>query len=222
VKRPLIVVNFKAYSEVCGERGIQLARDCKTVSEETGVEIIACPQMVDLANTIATTGCTAWSQSVDDVTPGGRTGHTTVEAVAGAGASGTLINHSECRKLLFDMEDLVVRCRDNRITTCVCTNNLGVSKAAASLGPDYVAIEPPELIGGDVSVTSADPGIVSKTVDELKNIDGNVSVLCGAGVKNSKDISKAVELGAEGVLLASGVVKSKDPKAVLRELTSAF
>ena len=45
-------------------------------------------------------------------------------------------------------------------------------------------MEPPELIGGDISVTTADPSIVSDTVAVVKAVNPNVRVLCGAGVKS--------------------------------------
>jgi len=221
LKDHLIVVNFKAYSEVCGNKGLDLAKVCESVSDEAGVQIVACPQLVDLAETANSVHSPVWSQTVDAVPPGGRTGHATAEAIAAAGALGTLINHSECRKKIFDIEDAITRCRKNKLVTCVCTNNIAVSKAAASLGPTYVAVEPPELIGGDISVTTSDPQIVSNTVDLVKAIDRDVEVLCGAGVKDAKDVSKAIELGAKGVLLASGVVKAKNPEEVLRDLASA-
>lgn len=220
--KPLIVVNFKAYGEVCGEAGLGLARACEEIGKETGTSIVSCPQMVDLALVAQSIRAPVWSQSSDAVSPGGRTGHTTVKAIKGAGATGTLVNHSESRKLLFDIEDIVKRCREEGIVSCVCTNNIRTSIAAAALGPDFVAVEPPELIGGDVSVTSADPEIVSNAVEGVKAIDRKVNVLCGAGVKNSADVAKAIELGARGVLLASGVVKAKDPRSVLRDLASAL
>ena len=84
--------------------------------------------------------------------------------------------------------------------------------------PNFIAVEPPELIGGDISVTTADPGIVSGSVAAVTDIDKNIKVLCGAGVKNGKDVAKSIELGAEGVLLASGVVKAKDKESVIRDL----
>ena len=80
--------------------------------------------------------------------------------------------------------------------------------------------EEPELIGGDISVTSADPEIVSGTVEAVRKINKSAKILCGAGVKNGKDVAKAIELGAEGVLLASGVVKAKDTISVLKDLAS--
>jgi len=94
--------------------------------------------------------------------------------------------------------------------------------AAAALSPDFVAIEPPELIGGDISVTEAEPDIIRGAVRKVKEINPDVKVLCGAGVKRGKDVEKAIELGSAGVLLASGVVKVDDKEGVLREMASVI
>ena len=67
-------------------------------------------------------------------------------------------------------------------------------------------------------VTTANPEIVSNTVDAVKSVDKQIKVLCGAGVKNGNDVKTAVDLGAEGVLLASGVTKASNPDAVIRDL----
>ena len=56
----------------------------------------------------------------------------------------------------------------------------------------------------------------------VKAVDPKVKVLCGAGVKNGKDVRAALDLGASGVLLASGVVKAKDVKAALQDLVSGL
>ena len=52
----------------------------------------------------------------------------------------------------------------------------------------------------------------------VKKIDHKVKVLCGAGISKGDDAVAALELGAEGVLLASGVIKAKDPMAALLDL----
>jgi len=109
-------------------------------------------------------------------------------------------------------------CKDLGLTTCVCADTIDIAKDLARFSPYYIAVEPPELIGGDVSVTSANPAIVSGTVETVKAVDKGIRVLCGAGVKNGGDVKAAIDLGAEGVLLASGVVKAKDPEAVIRDL----
>ena len=83
-----------------------------------------------------------------------------------------------------------------------------------------IAVEPPELIGGDISVTTADPKIVSETASTVKSVNPDVRVLCGAGVKNGDDVAMAIKLNTEGVLLASGVTKSTNPSEVLSNLVS--
>lgn len=211
MRTPVIAINFKGYLEVCGDKGLSLAKVCDVVAQETGQSIIIAPQMVDLGTTVQTVNIPVFAQHMDSVKPGSCTGSVTPESVAACGASGTLLNHSEHRLKLAEIDTLIQRARASNLETIVCTNNLSVTKASALLEPDFVAIEPPELIGGDISVTSADPDIVKNAVQEVKNCNPRVRVLCGAGVKNGLDVKKAIELGTEGVLLASGVTKTTEP-----------
>ena len=178
--------------------------------------------MLDLALVAASVKIPVFAQHLDSVPSGSTTGHITIENAKASGAQGTLVNHSERRIKVSEIHDIIDRSRGASIATIVCTNNLAVSKACAAMEPDFVAIEPPELIGGDISVTTANPKIVSDTVEPIRAISGRVGVLCGAGVKNGKDVSKAIELGTDGVLLASGVVKAKDRRAVLLDLASGL
>jgi triosephosphate isomerase len=46
---PMIVVNFKTYTMVDGERSMDLAKICHKVSEDTGVNIVVCPPTVELS-----------------------------------------------------------------------------------------------------------------------------------------------------------------------------
>ena len=103
---------------------------------------------------------------------------------------------------------------------CACAADIDEAKALAALVPDFVAVEPPELIGGDVSVTSADPEIVSATAAAVREVSEQVGILCGAGVKTGEDVAMAIKLGTSGVLLASGVTKADDPESALRNLVS--
>lgn len=218
MKTPAVVINFKAYAEACGQKGLALGRLCQEVALKTGKEIAVAPQQCDLALFARELAIPIFAQHIDSVLPGGHTGHVTAMAVKEAGAHGTLINHSERRLSIADVEVAVKSAREQGLVSVVCTNNLEVSRACCIFAPDYVAVEPPELIGGDISVTMADPGIVEGTVNALKEIDPGVKTLTGAGVKTGEDVAKAIELGTDGVLLASGVVKAKDVSAVLLDL----
>jgi triosephosphate isomerase len=218
MKTPIILVNFKIYNEISGARGLELAKICEDVSRKTGVNISIAPQIIDLSYISEKVSIPIFSQHVDNIKPGSGTGKTTLEGIKAAKAVGTLVNHSENRLKIADIDSIVNRCRELELISVVCTNNISVSKAVAMFNPTFIAVEPPELIGGDISVTDADPGIVKNTVKAIRDIAPNVKVLCGAGVKNGKDVKKAIELGAEGVLLASGVTKAKNPREVLEDL----
>ena len=221
-RRPAIVVNFKTYTEASGRAAVELAKLCEQISSETGASIIVAPPMLDLALVASVVKIPVYAQHLDSVPSGSTTGHVTVENAKSSGARGTLVNHSEHRIKIAEIHDIISRARSAGLSTIVCTNNLAVSKACAAMEPDYVAIEPPELIGGNISVTAANPKIVADTVESIRSISQTVGVLCGAGVKNGRDVAKALELGTDGVLLASGVVKSKDRRAALMDLASGL
>ena len=128
-----------------------------------------------------------------------------------------MVNHAEHKVDIAHVEDLLSMLA-GRIDVCACAADEAEARRLAALAPTMIAVEPPELIGGDISVTTADPGIVRGTVDLVKSIDNGIMVLCGAGVKNGDDVAAALRLGAEGVLLASGVTKATDPAEVLTDL----
>ncbi|RLG97457.1 triose-phosphate isomerase, partial [Candidatus Bathyarchaeota archaeon] len=94
--------------------------------------------------------------------------------------------------------------------------------SAAALKPDMIAVEPPELIGTGIPVSKAKPEVVTGTVDLVKRINPNVVILCGAGITSPDDVSAAITLGTEGVLVASGIVKAKDPYKVMVEFAEAI
>ncbi len=221
-RKPAIVVNFKTYPEASGREAVELARLCEQVARETGSSFVVAPPLPDLALVAASVDIPVYAQHADDVRAGNTTGHAALENLKASGAVGTLLNHSERRIKVAEIHDLIGRARSLHMATIVCTNNPGVSLACAAMGPDAVAVEPPELIGGDVSVTTANPGIVSDTVRAIRSVRPEVAVLCGAGVKGQADVRKAVELGSDGVLLASGVVKAKDRRAVLMDLAAGL
>jgi triosephosphate isomerase len=215
---PLVVLNFKTYLESTGANALKLARICSEVAKSTGANIVVVPQLADLRLIASSVDIPVYAQTVESIKPGSSTGHVLPEAVGEAGASGSLLNHSECRLKLADIDALIVKLRELKMASIVCTNNVSVTRAAAALGPDFVAVEPPELIGSGISVSKAQPEVITGSVDAVKRVDKSVRVLCGAGISTGEDFKKAVELGTEGVLLASGVVKAKDQKAALLEL----
>jgi triosephosphate isomerase len=217
---PLILINLKAYTEGMGERAAAIAAAAAAVGEESGVVIGVAPAYTDLAAIASRFSIPVYAQHIDGVAPGAYTGHVTAGQVKAVGATGTLINHSERRLTLADIDASLSAARSAGLRTVICTNNEATTAAAAALAPDYVAIEPPELIGTGVSVSKADPGIIERSVAAVKAVNPQVKVLTGAGISTGECVKIALELGTDGVLLASSVVKAKDPAAVLRNLVS--
>jgi len=222
VHTPIVLVNFKTYVEGTGKNALKLAKLCEKVSLETDVCVGVAPQFVDIAPIAGSVSVPVFSQHIDPVSHGSFTGHVLPEAIKEAGAVGTLINHSERRLKLADIDATITRAREADLISVVCSNNAAVSSAAAALKPDMIAVEPPELIGTGIPVSKAKPEVVSGTVDLVKLVNRDVIILCGAGITKGKDVTAALRLGTKGVLVASGVVKAKDPYNVLLEFAESM
>lgn len=218
---PLILVNLKTYLEGTGEKALKLAERAKKVSHKTDVCIGLAPQYTDIAQLAKKVSLPIFAQHIDPIKPGSFTGHVLPEAVRKAGAVGTLINHSERRLKLAEIDATIRRAKELSLVPVVCTNNASVSASAAALKPDFIAIEPPELIGTGIPVSKAKPEIVTETVNLVKKVNSKVTILCGAGITKGDDVAAALKLGTKGVLVASGIVKAKDPFKMLIEFAQA-
>lgn len=212
-----VLVNLKAYDT----DPEAVAEAAAVVDRTTDVRVGVAPQTATLG-LLAETDAELWAQHISPVEHGSHTGSTLPEAVAETGATGTLLNHSE-RRVTLDHIDTAIRSAARAgLETVVCANTPNQIAAVTALGPDAVAVEPPELIGSGVPVSRADPDVVRDAVNAAERVDPSVSVLCGAGISEADDVIAAEELGAEGVLLASGIAKAEDPAAALRELVAPY
>lgn len=212
----MIIVNFKAYSEATGKKAREIAEACEKAHQETGEKIIITPSHLDLLRT-EHLNVETFTQHLDPEEPGSHTGSITAEAAEQAGATGTLLNHSENRINKEKIEASVQKAREKDLTTVVCAQNPEECRELSKLGPDYIAYEPPELIGGDTSVSESKPELIEEAVNESE-----VPVLTGAGIKDTEDVEKSIEHGCKGVLVASGVIKNEKPHDELVELAEGL
>lgn len=221
LQTPIIIVNFKTYLEATGRRAVDLARQAEKVNRETGIEIVLAPQFADIARVAEAVEIPIYAQHIDAVCPGAYTGHVLAETVMEAGATGTLINHSERQLKLADIDAIIRHSREKNLTSCVCTSNPAISAAVSYLNPDIISIEPPELIGTGIAVSKAQPEAVTNTINLVRKVNTKAIILCGAGISHGEDVTVALKLGAQGVLAASAIVKAKDPYSVLREFADS-
>ncbi|MCW3996245.1 MAG: triose-phosphate isomerase [Candidatus Bathyarchaeota archaeon] len=221
LRTPIIIINFKTYLESTGKRGVELAKQAERAAKETGANIVVAPQYTDIAEIAQTVEIPVFAQHIDPIKPGNSTGCILAESVMEAGAVGTLINHSERQLKLADIDAVISLAKEKRLVSCVCANNPSVSAAIAAMHPDIVSIEPPELIGTGIAVSKAKPEVVTNTVDLVRKIDGELTILCGAGISTAEDVAVSLRLGTSGVLVASGIVKAKNPYTVISEFAKA-
>ncbi len=217
LKLPAVIVNFKLYSQGSGGRGLKLAKLLDEVAKERGASIAIAVNPLDFTKIREEVDIPVLLQHVDAVDYGAHTGRINIEVAKENGVDGILINHSERRLTVADVDYLIQKAKKLNMTSLVCTNNARVSGAIAFLEPDMIAMEPPELIGGDISVSTARPEAIVETIEAVKSVK-DIPVLVGAGIKNGMDVKKAMELGAMGVLVASGIVKAQDPRKSINEL----
>ena len=181
---PIIIVNLKTYEQGYGADGFELCKIMEEISIEHNVNLAAAVSAIDLVDYADNLKIPIFAQHVDGVNYGSNTGSILPEAVRYSGAVGTLVNHAECQMSWKEIEKTINRCKELDLTTVLCTADIESSEKGSHLNPDMLAVEPPELIGGDISVSTAKPEIISDTVEVVKKINSKISVLCGAGVKN--------------------------------------
>lgn len=218
----ILVTNFKTYEQATGENALKLAMIHEKIALRTNVDIIVAVQAVDLYSIAKRVKIPVFCQHVDCVGPGKATGSIIANSVKQAGASGTILNHSEHK---IDMETLgktIKICNQTGLKVIACVHDLNEVEAIAKLGPDYIAFEDPQLIGTMHSISRTKPESVRRFVNIMKRANPGIIPLCGAGIANSDDIRAAIQLGVNGVLLASAVVKADDPENALKNLSKGF
>lgn len=220
--KPILAVNYKAYyPHSFGKHAIEIARAATSVLREVDIEIILAPPYTELYRVLKETegtGIKVFAQHADPLEPGAITGYIPLEGLKELGVHGVIVNHSEHRLRVSDINYLIKKARQLGLEVLACADEPETGAAIAVLGPDMVAVEPPELIGTGISVSKAKPEVITKSVEMIKRVNPGVKILTGAGISTGEDVYKAIKLGTIGVLVASAIVKAKDVYAVIKEM----
>lgn len=219
---PLFLLNLKVYPGQLGRAAERTARTLEEIGSSAGVAVAVAPATPDLARVAAAVAIPVLAQHVDTVAPGPFTGFVPPEAVHAAGGWGSLVNHSEHPISARQVETSVRQLGTIGLTAVVCARDVRAAARLARSRPPYLAVEPPELIGGDRAVSTARPEIVSGSVEAVHRVAPAVRVLCGAGVHDRNDVRRSIELGSVGVLVSSAVTRAADPRAAIEELLAGF
>ncbi|MCI4346058.1 MAG: triose-phosphate isomerase [Thermoplasmata archaeon] len=219
---PLFLLNLKSYPSSTGRKADLLLGHLERTSQGFGVSAAIAPSLPDLGRLAARASVPVLAPHVDSRAAGAATGWVVPEALAAAGVAGSLLNHSEHPLPEAEVERCVDRMRRLQLATVVCARTPAEAGRLARFRPQYLAIEPPELIGGRVSVSVARPEVIADAVQAVHAVSRQTKVLCGAGIHDRGDVHRALELGARGVLVASAVATSARPGKVLTDLFAGF
>ncbi len=217
----MFVINCKNYEEISGDKIIKFVKIAEKVSKKYKVKIAISPPQ-HLIGLVSNSSIPILAQHVDDSKVGSTTGFIVPELLKKSKVNGSLINHSEHRIPSKDIEKLVSKLSELKMISILCVKDVAEVKKYLKLNPDYIAIEPPELIGSGKAVSTEKPELIAKAAKAVNDSKNKTKLLCGAGIVSGEDVAKASELGSEGILVASGIIKAKSWNKIISEFSKAL
>ena len=217
----MFIINCKNYEEIAGDKIVKFVKIVEKISKKYNLKIAVAPPQ-HLIGLVSKCSIPIISQHVDVSKIGSTTGFVVPELLKKSNVYGSLINHSEHRISSKEVELLVSKLRDLKMISVLCVKDVAEVKKYAKLNPDYIAIEPPELIGSGKAVSKEKPDLIIKAVNTVKSAKNNTKLLCGAGIVSGEDVLKASELGSKGILVASGIIKAKSWTKIITEFAKAL
>lgn len=214
----MFIINCKNYEEIAGEKIIKLAKIAEKISKKYKIKIAIAPPH-HLIPLITKFGIIVLAQHLDDKKVGSTTGFMIPEIIKKSKIDGSIINHSEHRITENEIKNLVKRLKKLKLKTIVCVKNVSEAKKYAKINPTFIAIEPPELIGTGRAISTEKPQLITNSINAVQSAKNSTKLLCGAGIVSAEDVSRAVELGSKGILVASGVIKAKNWESVLSDFS---
>ncbi|MHB1908246.1 MAG: triose-phosphate isomerase [Nitrososphaerales archaeon] len=217
------VINSKNYVETSGPSALEFARTIEEIASDSVVNksvrlYLAAPAFSVSEIASVCRNLSVITQHLDGEKIGSTTGFLVPEIAKLFGASGSLLNHSEHRIPEAEISRLVKTLSELRMKSIVCARDPEEVRKFANLVPDFIAVEPPELIGSGIAVSKARPGVIT---DSKNALTAKSKLLCGAGIVDPIDVKRARDLGAEGVLVSSSIVKAKNWNSKIRSLVES-
>jgi len=216
------IINLKNYLETSGDNTIKIVKDAERVSEKLNVEIIISPPQPSLALIAKQSKLKVISQHIDLKKIGATTGFYIPEIIEKVGAKGSLINHSEHEIEIDEIKRSIEKLKEMKLISIVCIKTFEGLKEILAFEPDYIAIEPPELIGTQKSISSEKPFLIRECSSVINKRNLKSKLICGAGINKKDDVKIALENGSVGVLVSSSITKAKNWHDKILELASAF
>ena len=217
----MFIINCKNYEEISGDKIKKFIKIAEQVSKKYKIKIAISPPQ-HLIGLVANSSIPILAQHIDDSKIGSTTGYIIPELLKKSKVKGSLINHSEHRISSKEIEKLVVKLKELKMISIVCVKDVAEVKKYLKINPDFIAIEPPELIGSGKAISTEKPDLIQKAARIVNDSKNKTKLLCGAGIVSGEDVARSIELGSKGILVASGIVKAKNWNKIISEFAKAL
>lgn len=217
VQAPFFVFNPKSY--MYGSDLIDLAKQADKLAGQLDMTIFVTGPYERLGQMAAETqNIIVTAQHMDGLDPGRGMGWVIGESLYDIGVRATFLNHAEHPMDLTEIVVALKKAKDLGIITIVCANSLDEATRLASLDPDIILCERPDLIG---SGQTSDEVFIKSTSQAIKAINPAILVMQAAGVSKPADVKRLIDLGADGTGATSAIVQAEAPAEVLEGLILA-
>jgi len=218
IKPPFFEIGPKAY--MYGKDMLVFAKSVDKIAKEYDVQIILTPQYTDIPILARETeNLLIFAQHMDFLPVGRGIGSVLPEAIKAAGAVGVMLNHSEKRISLAELNKTIKRADQVGLATIVCADTIEEAMAIAHLNPNIIVVEDPELIG---TGKTSDINYIKKSAEAVHSVNPEIQVLQAAGISSGKDVYNIIKAGAIATGSSSGIFKASDPVAMAEEMIRAL
>ena len=217
LRTPFFEIGFKNY--VYGDTVLEYAKAADAAAKKYDIDVLLTTPVVDIRRIAENTErVIILAAYMDTLYPGRGMADILPESLKAAGAHGVVVNHCEKPMSLPAIAETIRRAHELDFLVFACADSIAETKAIAQLGPDIINPEPTELIGG---TGASDISYVRRSIEAVKGIDPGILVEQAAGITSGQQVYDFIMAGSEGAGAASGIMKAKDPIAMIDEMVAA-
>lgn len=202
IKAPFFEIGPKSY--LFGDDIVELAKAADAAAERYDVDIIFTTPLIELRRVKdATHRIHVFAPHMDPLHPGRGLADVLPESLKAAGAEGVMLNHCEKPLTIAQLKATIQRADEVGLATIVCADSIAEASAIAHLCPNIIVAEPSELIG---TGKASDKEYVEASTRAVKEVNPDILVLQGAGIKCYDDVYRNIYAGADATGSSSGIV----------------
>ena len=217
IRTPYFEVGVKNY--IYGDTVLEYALAADKAAEKYDIDVLFIAPAVEIRRICENTKqLIVLAPYMDTLYPGRGMADVLPEGLKAAGAKGVVVNHCEKPMSVPQIKKTIDRARELDFLVFACADTIAEAKAIAELHPDIINPEPSELIGGS---EASDMGYVMESVKAIKSIYPDILVEQAAGITSGEQVYDFIMAGSDAAGAASGIIKAKDPLAMIDEMIGA-